>query len=52
MIDFVRLFAPHVSARKLDEVRRARSQNEINELFSDTELPLRGGCADGVIEAA
>lgn len=52
MFEFVQLFAPHVSARKLDEVRRARSQNEIDELFEEVDLPIRGGCADGIIEAA
>ncbi len=52
MIDFVELFAPHVTARKLDDVRRARTQNEIDILFDDVDLPVRGGCADGMIEAA
>ena len=52
MLDFVQLFAPHLTARKLEEVRRAQSQHEIDVLFDDTELPLRGGCGDGIIEAA
>lgn len=52
MLDFVQLFAPHVSGRLLEDVRRARSQSEIDDLFSAVELPVRGGCADGIIEAA
>jgi len=52
MVDFIQLFAPHVTARQLEDLRRARSQNEINSLFADSELPLRGGCADGKTEAA
>lgn len=52
MLDFVQLFAPHVTAQKLGDVRRARSQGEIDKLFDETELPVRTGCADGVIEAA
>lgn len=52
MLDFAQLFAPHLTTRKLEDVRRARSQQEIDLLFDETELPLRGGCADGIIEAA
>ncbi len=52
MSEFVRLFAPHVTAAKLDDVRRARSQQEIDILFDEAELPVRGGCNDGAIEAA
>lgn len=52
MTEFIQLFAPHVSARKLEDLRRARSQSEIDVLFDEAELPVRGGCADGIIEAA
>lgn len=52
MLDFMQLFAPHVTPRRLDDVRHARSQAEIDELFANTELPVRSGCADGIIEAA
>ncbi len=52
MLDFLQLFAPHVSTRILEDVRRARSQSEIDDLFDEIELPVRGGCADGIIEAA
>lgn len=52
MVDFVQLFAPHVTSRHLDHIQRAASQEEIDRLFSDADLPLRGGCTDGIIEAA
>ena len=52
MFDFLQLFAPHVSPSHIKEVRKARSQDEIDRLFADTELPVRGGCTDGVNEAA
>lgn len=52
MFDFLQLFAPHVTPRHVENVRRARSQEEIDALFADADLPLREGCADGIIEAA
>jgi LysR family cys regulon transcriptional activator len=45
MIDFVSLFAPHISNAELEKVRKARSQEEIDALFGGAELPLRGGGA-------
>jgi len=52
MIEFIRLFASHISAQQLDEVRRATSQEEIDRLFDSAKLPLRSGCAEGVTRAA
>jgi len=52
MVEFVQLFAPHVSSRHIGDIRRATSQEAVDNLFRDTRLPLRGGCADGVTEAA
>ena len=52
MIDFLTLFATHIKPKQVDDLRRARSQEEIDTLFSGARLPLRGGCADGVVEAA
>ncbi len=52
MIDFLTLFATHIEPKQLDELRRARTQEDIDALFSDARLPLRGGCAEGVVEAA
>jgi len=52
MVDFIQLFASHVSSNQLDDIRRATSQDDINELFSQSELPLRSGCAEAVTAAA
>ena len=52
MVDFIQLFAPHVTAKRIEDMRRATSQTEIDELFDDVELPLRGACVDGAIDAA
>jgi LysR family cys regulon transcriptional activator len=52
MIEFIRLFAPHVTSKHIEEIRRAASQHEVDKLFEDIELPVRSGCADGIIEAA
>ena len=48
MTEFVQLFAPHMSARKIDEVRQARTQSEIDALFDEVELPVRDSCGDGI----
>ena len=41
MLEFVRLFAPHISADQLEKTRHARSQLEIDKLFSDAHIPIR-----------
>ena len=46
MLDFAQLFAPHITATQLEEMRHARSQEDINRLYADAELPVRGGCSD------
>ena len=52
MLDFVQLFAPHIGKAQLQQLLKAKSQTELDELFANAELPLRGGCSDNVIEAA
>jgi LysR family cys regulon transcriptional activator len=52
MFDFVRLFAPHVSTRQLEDIRRATNQDDIDDLFEQNELPVRGRRIDNIIEAA
>ena len=52
MLDFVKLFAPHISADQLERTRHARSQDEIDGIFDDAELPIRGGRDDDITEAA
>ncbi|NOR37639.1 MAG: HTH-type transcriptional regulator CysB [Woeseiaceae bacterium] len=52
MLDFVQLFAPHITTDQLERTRHVRSQTDIDDLFRDAPLPVRGGCRDDIIEAA
>jgi LysR family cys regulon transcriptional activator len=52
MVDFIQLFASHISSKQLDDIRRATSQEDIDGLFQPSELPVRGGCDEGVTVAA
>jgi LysR family cys regulon transcriptional activator len=52
MLDFVQLFAPHISADQLEKTRHIRTQSEIDKLFEDATLPIRGGCTEEMIVAA
>ena len=52
MADFIKLFAPHVTDRELEQAIEARNQSDVDALFADAELPLREGCGDGVNAAA
>ena len=57
MLDFVQLFAPHISSDQLEKTRHARSQSDIDKLYEEADLPVRDGCneeltADGAIAAS
>lgn len=52
MLDFVQLFAPHITPEQLEQTRHARTQEDIDALYGDSDLPLRGGCSDDMTEAA
>lgn len=52
MFEFIQLFATHVTPSQMDELRRASTQNKIDEMFGDSALPLRAGCGDDVTVAA
>ena len=52
MLDFIQLFAPHISTEQLECTRHARCQGDIDELFDETSLPLRTGCSDDMTAAA
>ena len=52
MVDFIQLFASHVSSQQLDDIRRATSQEDIDALFNTSKLPVRGGCNEDVTAAA
>ena len=51
MADFIRLFAPHVDAVQIDKAARAVSQDELDQLFRNTRLPIRNGSC-GCLSAA
>ena len=52
MLDFVSLFAPHITPDQLEQTRHARTQEDIDSLFDNAQLPVRGGCTDNITEAA
>ena len=52
MLDFVQLFAPHITADQLEKMRHLRTQEEIDKLFDTSQLPVRGGCSDDMNAAA
>lgn len=51
MFDFIQLFAPHVTPQQMNDLRRAGSQDDIDDLFADAALPLRGGCGENATVA-
>ena len=52
MLDFMQLFAPHISTDQLENTRHARSQRDIDDLFDTASLPVRGRCNEDIIAAA
>jgi LysR family cys regulon transcriptional activator len=52
MLDFVQLFAPHITTDQLEQTRQLRSQADIDRLFDGVTLPIRGGCINDIIAAA
>ena len=52
MLDFIRLFAPHMTPDQLEQTRYLRSQDEIDKLFLDADIPVRSGCSDDITAAA
>lgn len=52
MLDFVQLFAPHISADQLEKTRHVRTQAEVDKLYEGAALPIRGGCSGSITAAA
>ena len=52
MIEFMSLFAPHLTPALTREAAALESQKEVDELFADIGLPLRSGCEEEVSDAA
>lgn len=41
MLEFMQLFAPHISSDQLEQIRHIRTQAEIDKLFGTAVLPVR-----------
>ena len=52
MADFIRLFAPHISAEQIETLSVSKDQKDIDLLFRDTKLPIRNGSCHDLIAAA
>ena len=52
MVEFVELFAPHLTDDIVRQSIELPTQNDVDNLFSDISLPLKTGCAEGVSAAA
>ena len=51
MVDFAALFAPHLLPELTQRAANLETQAEVDSLFADVDLPLRGGCDDEFGEA-
>ena len=52
MVDFIHLFAPHYSPRLIREAAASQTQEQLEQLIRDVQLPVRGGCEQDAIAAA
>ena len=44
MVDFIALFAPHLTPQITRKVAQLATQSEVDELLDEVQLPMRGGC--------
>ncbi|MEX2123275.1 MAG: LysR substrate-binding domain-containing protein [Woeseia sp.] len=52
MQDFVALFAPHWPAELIRAAATAETQDEVDRISADVNVPLRNGCTEVLAEAA
>jgi len=52
MVEFIQLFAEHLTPQQLAALQRAGDQAAVDALFAKAELPLRHGCAERITVAA
>ena len=52
MVDFISLFAPHLTPELTRQAAELDSQAAVDALFAETALPIRGGCGSEVEDAA
>jgi hypothetical protein len=43
--DFIQLFAPHISTDQIVAASQSQIQADVDALFRDTTLPVRGACS-------
>lgn len=46
MVDFIAMFAPHLTPQITRKVAQLATQSEVDELLDEVQLPLRGGCEE------
>ena len=46
MVDFIAMFAPHLTPQLTRKAAQLSTQAEVDELFDEAQLPMRGGCED------
>jgi LysR family cys regulon transcriptional activator len=44
MVDFIALFAPHLTPQLTRKAAQLTTQTEVDALFDEAQLPVRGGC--------
>jgi len=52
MVDFIQLFAEHITPHQLTALRRASDQETVDALFRDAELPFKDACGGKMTAAA
>ena len=52
MVDFISSFAPHLSPELIRAASELESQKDVDALFADMVLPVRGGCGNEIEDAA
>ena len=48
MVDFIELFAPHLTQPRIRDAAQLTDQGEIDAMFAEVPLPLKGRCAEDV----
>jgi LysR family cys regulon transcriptional activator len=44
VINFINLFAPHISPRLIVKAAESNKQSDVNKILEGIELPVKGGC--------
>lgn len=52
MIEFISLFAPHLTPELTRDAAALENQADVDGLFADITLPIRGGCGNEMTEVA